>query len=123
MNDTEDLLIAPENFSMVEHGVYRSAFPRSKNLPFLKSLNLKSVIPLVPEDVPDILIEFYEKNNIALKQHGLNGNKYPFKELEFKDVIKILKDILNTANRPVLIHCNKGKHRTGSIIGNIICLL
>ncbi len=40
-------LISPENFSMVEPGIYRSAFPRTKNLPFLKTLGLKSVIPLV----------------------------------------------------------------------------
>lgn len=40
-------LLAPENFAMVTKGVYRSAFPRSKNLTFLKSLGLKTVIPLV----------------------------------------------------------------------------
>ena len=45
----DDLLLPPENFSMVESGVYRSAFPRTKNFSFLKSLKLKTVIPLVPE--------------------------------------------------------------------------
>lgn len=40
-------LLAPENFSMVTRGIYRSAFPRSKNLIFLKRLGLKTVIPLV----------------------------------------------------------------------------
>lgn len=36
-DEYEDFL-APENFSMVENGVYRSAFPRSKNISFLRSL-------------------------------------------------------------------------------------
>ena len=63
------------------------------------------------------MIDFYAQNNITLKQHGLDGNKYPFKELEIKDVALILKDILNKENHPILIHCNKGKHRTGSVIG------
>lgn len=50
-DEYEDLL-APENFSMVESGVYRSAFPRSKNIPFLRSLGLRSVVALIPEDYP-----------------------------------------------------------------------
>jgi tyrosine-protein phosphatase SIW14 len=32
--------------------VYRSAFPRSKNIPFLRSLGLRSVVALIPEDYP-----------------------------------------------------------------------
>jgi hypothetical protein len=44
-----------------------------------------------------------------LKQHGLDGNKYPFKELQEKDVALILRDILDIRNHPVLIHCNKGE--------------
>jgi hypothetical protein len=32
--------IAPENFSMVEPGVYRSAFPRTKIIEFLRQLKL-----------------------------------------------------------------------------------
>ena len=109
--------LAPENFSMVEPGVYRSAFPRMKNASFLKRLKLKSVIPLVPEDYPAALAEFYEANGISLLCHGLDGNKWPFKAIDHIEFRKALVDILNPANRPLLIHCNKGKHRTGSLIG------
>jgi tyrosine-protein phosphatase SIW14 len=35
------------------------------------------------------------------------------------DVYRILKDVLNQSYQPLLIHCNKGKHRTGSIVGCI----
>ena len=46
-NEREEILfIAPENFSMVEDGVYRSAFPRSKNMAFLDKLGLRSVLSL-----------------------------------------------------------------------------
>ena len=29
----------------------------------------------------------------------------------------ILREVLDEKNRPLLIHCNKGKHRTGSVVG------
>jgi tyrosine-protein phosphatase SIW14 len=28
-----------------------------------------------------------------------------------------LAAVLDPANRPVLIHCNEGKHRTGTVVG------
>lgn len=67
-----------------------------------------------------MLKEFYFANNINLISGlGLDGNKWPFKELQFNQVCVILQAALDPANQPVLIHCNKGKHRTGSIVGCI----
>lgn len=40
----DDLHPAPENFSMVVSGVYRSSFPRPENFAFLERLNLKSIL-------------------------------------------------------------------------------
>ncbi len=113
----EEVIIPPDNFSMVENGIYRSAFPRSKNLSFLKQLGLRTIIPLVPEELPSVIVEFYEQNGIQLIFHGLDGNKWPFKELEASTVERILVDVLNPNLHPLLIHCNKGKHRTGSVVG------
>ena len=90
----DDELLVPENFAMVEPGVYRSSFPRSKNMRFLKTLGLRSVVALIPEDYPVHMVEFYKEID----------------EIDFKVV---LRDVLDPANRPLLIHCNKGKHRTG----------
>lgn len=36
--------VPPLNFSMVEHGVFRSGFPDVSNFPFLQSLGLRSVL-------------------------------------------------------------------------------
>jgi tyrosine-protein phosphatase SIW14 len=109
--------LAPENFAMVEPGVYRSAFPRTKNIDFLKQLNLRSVVSLVPEDYPVAMLEFYAANGIQLISVGLDGNKWPFKEISHDSMQIVLRKVLNKANRPLLIHCNKGKHRTGSVVG------
>jgi tyrosine-protein phosphatase SIW14 len=109
--------LAPENFAMVEPGVYRSAFPRTKNIDFLKQLNLKSVVSLVPEDYPIAMQEFYTSNGIKLIPIGLDGNKWPFKEINHECMQDVVRSILTESNRPLLIHCNKGKHRTGSVVG------
>jgi tyrosine-protein phosphatase SIW14 len=109
--------LAPENFAMVEPGVYRSAFPRTKNIDFLKQLNLKSVVSLVPEDYPIAMQEFYAANGIKLIPIGLDGNKWPFKEINHDSMQDVVRNVLTEANRPLLIHCNKGKHRTGSVVG------
>jgi len=118
-NEDDIEFLAPENFSMVETGVYRSAFPRTKNIEFLKQLNLKSVVSLVPEDYPVAMQDFYSANGIKLIPLGLDGNKWPFKEINHDSLQIVLDKILDPANRPLLIHCNKGKHRTGSVVGSL----
>jgi tyrosine-protein phosphatase SIW14 len=118
MSSLEDVeILAPENFAMVETGVYRSAFPRTKNITFLKRLNLKTVVSLVPEDYPLTMAEFYENSGVRLLSCGLEGNKWPFKGIDITALREVLTGILNPDNRPLLIHCNKGKHRTGSVVG------
>lgn len=113
----EDELIVPENFARVEPGVYRSSFPRSKNIPFLKTLGLKSVISLVPEEYPVKMVDFYNQMGITLRPHGLEGNKWPFKGIDGFDLQKTMEDVMSQDCRPLLIHCNKGKHRTGTVVG------
>jgi tyrosine-protein phosphatase SIW14 len=115
--DDPGFILAPENFALVEKGIYRSAFPRSKNHTFLKRLQLRSVVSLVPEDYPTGLAAFYESNGIKLLAFGVDGNKWPFKEIDHDLMSTILLTILDERNRPLLIHCNKGKHRTGSVVG------
>lgn len=111
--ETIEEVLAPENFSLVEPGVYRSAFPRSKHIAFLRRLGLKTVVSLVPEDYPPAMLEFYRSVGVTLLSHGLDGNKWPFKQIDIDDLRATLIDILQHKNRPLLIHCNKGKHRTG----------
>jgi tyrosine-protein phosphatase SIW14 len=111
-------LVAPDNFAMVESGIYRSAFPRPRNTRFLSSLGLKCIVCLVPEDYPEDLVHYYESKGIVLKQIGLEGNKWlNYKCINTRDLITALSEVVNPSNHPVLVHCNKGMHRTGSLIG------
>lgn len=110
----------PENFSPVIGQIYRSSFPRVENFEFLRDrLKLKSILVLIPEEYPLENVEFLNQSGIRLFQVGMSGNKEPFVNLPNDMLTKALEIVLNPANQPILIHCNRGKHRTGCLVGCI----
>ncbi|OZJ01672.1 hypothetical protein BZG36_05429 [Bifiguratus adelaidae] len=113
----EEALIPPENFSMVSKHVYRSSFPKKKNFSFLKKLGLKSVLTLILEEYPEQNMKFLQENGIQFFQFGIAGNKEPFVQIPEDKIIQALACLLDARNHPILIHCNKGKHRTGCLVG------
>ncbi|KAJ3367370.1 hypothetical protein GGF31_007535 [Allomyces arbusculus] len=111
------VLVPPLNFAMVASGVYRSGYPNKKNYAFLKSLKLKSILYLCPEDYNEDNVEFLKDNKVAFFHVKIKGNKEPFVEIDSNDIRSALETILDPTNRPILVHCNKGKHRIGCVIG------
>ncbi|KAG8641586.1 tyrosine-protein phosphatase DSP3 isoform X1 [Manihot esculenta] len=120
-SDYEDkndgVLLPPANFSMVEDGIFRSAFPQPHNFPFLKSLNLRSIIYLCCEPYPQENLEFLRANNIKLLQFGIEGKSEPSVSMPRDTIMEALKVLIDVRNHPILIHCNRGKHRTGCLVG------
>ncbi|CDO94575.1 unnamed protein product [Kluyveromyces dobzhanskii CBS 2104] len=113
-------VIPPENFSHVCGEIYRSSFPRPENFTFLRDrLKLKSILVLIPEEYPAENMSFMEETGIELFQVGMSGNKEPFVNIPSDLLTKALEVVLNPANHPILIHCNRGKHRTGCLVGCI----
>ncbi|XP_057515447.1 tyrosine-protein phosphatase DSP5-like [Amaranthus tricolor] len=112
--EEDDVLNPPNNFSMVEEGLYRSGFPEPSNFEFLETLNLKSIIYLCTEQYPEEHKKFLDSHNIKLFQFGIEGTK----ETIPGDVIsKALRILIDVRNYPILIHCKRGKHRTGCLVG------
>ncbi|QBM87921.1 tyrosine-protein phosphatase SIW14 [Metschnikowia aff. pulcherrima] len=107
----------PENFAPVVNKIYRLSFPQTQNFGFLKKLRLKSVLCLIPEEYPQAQLEFFEKEGIRLFQLGMSGNKEPFVKISSELITKAIKIVINPENQPILIHCNRGKHRTGCLVG------
>ena len=64
------MLVPPENFGLVELGVYRCSKFELDNLPFLETLNLRSIVLLDAEKPPRSLESFLSANNIALYNIG-----------------------------------------------------
>ncbi|KAK8827136.1 hypothetical protein WA577_007635 [Blastocystis sp. JDR] len=114
-----DEFIPPTNFAVIENGLYRSAFPVKRNFAFLRHLGIRSILVLVPEEYPEDSLKFLKRCNIRLFKYPLEGNKEPFTEIPKEMVVDMMNIILDTRNLPLLIHCNSGKHRTGSVVGCI----
>ena len=113
-------VVPPENFSHVVGEIYRSSVPRVENFHFLQHrLKLKSVLVLIPEELPAENEDFLQRADIHLFQVGMSGNKEPFVNIPSDLLTRAMEIVLNPANQPILIHCNRGKHRTGCLIGGI----
>ncbi|KAI0562570.1 protein tyrosine phosphatase [Gracilaria domingensis] len=110
-------VIPPLNFAMVTPGIYRSGYPKTFNHSFLKSLGLKTLIYLCPEDCNEQNLAFYKENGIKVMQFGIPGNKEPFTDIPEPVIRDALEVLLDVRRHPLLIHCNKGKHRTGCLVG------
>ncbi|SOV02846.1 related to SIW14 - protein involved in actin filament organization [Ustilago sp. UG-2017a] len=115
--DFQEDLLPPDNFAMVNSHVYRSSFPKKKHFPFLRTLGLRSVLTLILEEYPETNSQFLDQNGITFFQFGIPGNKEPFVSIPTDKITAALTTILDRRNHPILIHCNKGKHRTGCLIG------
>ncbi|KAF2662313.1 hypothetical protein K491DRAFT_287274 [Lophiostoma macrostomum CBS 122681] len=110
-------LIPPANFGAVEaHRIYRSAFPAAENHDFLGSLRLKTILTLVHTEISPEYQHFMEEHNIQHFRLPIPPNKGQV-NLVSCDMRKALDIVMDRSNHPLLIHCNKGKHRTGCVVG------
>ncbi|KDP26865.1 hypothetical protein JCGZ_18023 [Jatropha curcas] len=116
-DDDDQVLFPPANFSMVDDGIYRSAFPQPSNFSFLESLNLRSIIYLCYEPYPEENMQFLRDHNIKLFQFGIEGKTEPSVSIPEETIMNALKVLIDVRNHPVLIHCKRGKHRTGCLVG------
>ena len=113
----EELIVPPVNFSLVEKGVYRGSYPNFRNFSFLRHLGLKTVLFICPEDYSAKNLTFLGQNGINLITVPMEGNKEPFKQIPREQMIQALRHITDMRNHPIYVHCNKGTHRTGAVIG------
>ncbi|CAG8802325.1 9457_t:CDS:2, partial [Dentiscutata erythropus] len=114
-------LTPPEQFGNVEKGLYRSDMLCPPHFPFIKSLNLKTILLLSPEAPTRSVGNFLEENNIKLvplyesmKVWKSTPGWQPVSEELIKDGLEMVLDI---KNYPILVMCTSGIHETGTFIG------
>ncbi|KAL3450728.1 tyrosine phosphatase family-domain-containing protein [Aspergillus insuetus] len=115
MEPSKEASKLPENFGEIVQGIYRSSFPLPSNLPALKALGLKTIITLVEEPYDQSHENFVKDGGITHHRIAFIANKDPSVRTPETVVNHIMEILLNKNNHPVLIHCNKGKHRTGCV--------
>lgn len=99
---------AVKNCFKVSDDIYRSAQPAGETASSMKELGIKSILNLRhyhPEDS-----EEFKKAGIILYSYKMDAGS-----ASIKDLIEALK-IIQTAPKPILIHCWHGSDRTGFII-------
>lgn len=108
------------NFHKVSAFLYRGGEPKKEGIARLKEINIKTIIDL-DEDLFNIINpsevkreqQWAEEAGIRFKHIPLHPLKVP----KPKQVDKALSVILNPANHPVYLHCDRGTNRTGFIVG------
>lgn len=104
----------PSNFGIVTPDIFRSGFPKSEDFPYLQKLRLKTILSLVKKDFSSEFQGFVEGNGISHKVIDMTGTK----KVEISEILmrQIMSIVLDYSNHPILIHCNKGRHRTGCTV-------
>jgi protein tyrosine/serine phosphatase len=109
-------LVEPGNFGeVVPDQIYRSQFPCPENYSFLKSLGLKTILTLVSTEEHEGYDHWVQEQDINHILLPLPANKEVVC-VQAPDMVKALEVVSNKENWPILIHCNKGKHRTGCVV-------
>lgn len=109
-------LIPPFRFSNVQQGLYRGSYPTLKNFRFLKRLDLKTVISVIPEPPTSDLAEFCAAEKIV--NYHFYAEKFTSDNVTVSPatVSQILQIVIKQENLPVYIHCLDGANVTGIII-------
>ncbi|KAL6707914.1 tyrosine-protein phosphatase siw14 [Coniothyrium glycines] len=109
-------LIPPSNYGAVLPGsIYRSSYPSEENYDFLKDVKIKTILTLVPEPLSPAYEAFMQEANIQHFHVHIRANKGEVR-VDSCEMQRALRLIMDRTNHPILIHCNKGKHRTGCTV-------
>jgi len=109
------LLVPPLNFAQVTPGIYRSGSVASRNFPFLERLQLRTVLHVHPNPPLALTAAWCAERGIRLLHVPLVQDEW--KAVPSEQIAPALRTLLEPANLPALVHCTKGKHRTGVLMG------
>jgi len=96
------------NLAQVDAGLWRSAQPTAEGFKNLKALGIRTVISL----------RRLADDRTPLKGLGLRYVHIHFApwRAEDEDVVRFLKVVSDPQNQPVLVHCQHGADRTGTMV-------
>ncbi|GAB7330231.1 hypothetical protein MBLNU13_g01889t1 [Cladosporium sp. NU13] len=109
-------LLPPRNFgAIIDHKVFRSAFPQDRNIDFLDALGVKTLLCFVDTDPSEGYMEFVRTNNVTRLRIDISPNKEGRVGTTVDSICEALLVALDATNYPLYIHCNQGRHRTGCV--------
>ncbi|EMC97567.1 hypothetical protein BAUCODRAFT_53222, partial [Baudoinia panamericana UAMH 10762] len=110
-------LIPPPNFGATKDGnLYRSAFPQDRNIDFLRSLKFRNVLCLVDTEPSEAYSRWIGDDGIKRLRVDIAPNKDGRVSTTWDSLCAALLLVMDSANYPMYIHCNQGRHRTGCVL-------
>ncbi|MEZ4528949.1 MAG: dual specificity protein phosphatase family protein [Desulfobacterales bacterium] len=96
------------NFHQVSPVLYRSAQPSAEGFAELKKMGVRTVVNL----------RSFHSDAELLKDTGLHYESIPANtwELKEEDAVRFLKIVTDPDKTPVLVHCQHGADRTGTMV-------
>lgn len=114
--DRLNMRIPPLNYGAVIPGsIYRCSYPQPENYEFIKDLKIKSILTLVPEPIAPEYQNFMDSSGVQHFRVHIRANKGEVR-VDSCEMQRALRLIMDRTNHPIMIHCNKGKHRTGCTV-------
>ncbi|GJD09489.1 Probable tyrosine-protein phosphatase [Galdieria sulphuraria] len=112
-------LCPPEMFGIVETGIYRSNLFFPISFPFIKLLNLKTVLLLSAEVPTKVVCNFLEENDITLVHLGSRSltTETSWKPMSEELVKDGLEWVLDRKSHPLLVCDTSGIHQVGILVG------
>jgi tyrosine-protein phosphatase SIW14 len=99
-----------DNFGVVNEHYYRGAQPTASDYPDLAALGVKTVIDLT-RDGRDDEKSLVEASGMKFVRVPLTTTEAPTGEA----IAQFLSLVNDPANQPVYVHCQGGRHRTGTM--------
>ncbi|KAI8089983.1 tyrosine phosphatase family-domain-containing protein [Halteromyces radiatus] len=109
-------LIPPFRYAMVEEDLFRGAYPKPRNYRFLRRLQLKTILSLIPDMPTPELQAFCKDENIHMLRLTVDRMKEDNIPLSYNKTILALQIIIDPENHPLYIHCLDGADVTGLVI-------
>ncbi|CAM0136271.1 protein-tyrosine-phosphatase [Umbelopsis sp. WA50703] len=109
-------LIPPFRFAAVEDNVFRGAYPKRRNLRFIKRLHLKTMLSLTPDPLPDDILQYCDEQGIKAIHLRVDKMKEDNIPLTYSRTIVAIQTIIDPQNQPIYVHCLDGSDVTGLII-------
>ncbi|OZJ06829.1 hypothetical protein BZG36_00061 [Bifiguratus adelaidae] len=116
MWNSDELLSPPFRFAIVEEGLFRGAYPKQRNLRFLKRLKLRTFLSLTPSPLDDAARDFCKGNKIECIHLQVDRWKEDNVPLTYKRTVLAIQYIINPDHHPLYLHCLDGSNVTGLVI-------
>ncbi|KAK9469768.1 protein-tyrosine phosphatase [Lipomyces arxii] len=114
--DDPPLLVTPLRFGTVQPQLYRGLYPRKINLPFMRRLELKTILSLTPEPLVDEIEEFCREQSIEMIHITTSKKAKKGVPITYKEVTKAIEIIISQKYAPLYLHCVNGSQATSLVI-------